>query len=178
MPPKTKRIVLGVCGSIAAYKAGDVIRRLQDQGAQVRVVMTKEAQAFITPLTLATLSGQNVSTDLLDQESWDMAHLRLVKESDALLIAPATANIIGKMAHGIADDILTTLVLAYKKPIWIAPAMNDDMYANAIVQENCAKLKKHGIKFIAPVHGKLACGVEGIGHLADVETIVKAVLKS
>lgn len=173
----SKRIVLGVCGSIAAYKAADIIRRLQDGGADVKVVMTKEAEQFITPLTLSALSTSSVLTSMFDENSWSMAHLQLVKETDALLIAPATAHVIGKLAHGLADDLLSTLALAYKKPIWIAPAMNDDMYANKIVQENCAILKKHGFKFIEPVKGKLACGVVGIGHLAETEDIVKAVLK-
>lgn len=177
MSSKYKKIALGVCGSIAAYKAGDIIRRLQDAGCSVKVVMTKEAEQFITPLTLAALSGQAVLKGMFDEDAWGMAHLQLVKESDTLLIAPATANIIGKLANGIADDLLTTLALAYKQDIWIAPAMNDDMYANAIVSENCVKLKKHGYKFIAPIKGKLACGVTGVGHLAEVEDIVKAVLK-
>ena len=177
MAKAAKKIVLGVCGSIAAYKAGDMIRRLQDAGASVVVVMTEGAEKFITPLTLSTLSGGNALTGMFEEGAWSMAHLQLVKESDALLIAPATANIIGKFANGIADDFLSTLVLAYQKPIWIAPAMNDDMYANAIVRENCTKLKKHGFKFIEPIKGKLACGVTGVGHLAEVEDIVKAVLK-
>ena len=177
MAKQCKKIVLGVCGSIAAYKAGDIIRRLQDNNVDVKVVMTKEAEQFITPLTLSALSKSSVLTGMFDQNSWAMAHLQLVKETDGLLIAPATAHVIGKLAHGLADDLLTTLALAYKKPIWIAPAMNDDMYANAIVQENCNKLKQHGFKFIEPIKGKLACGVVGIGHLADVEDIVKAVLK-
>lgn len=177
MAKTSKQIVLGVCGSIAAYKAGDIIRRLQDEGATVKVVMTKEAESFITPLTLSALSGSQALTSMFDENAWGMAHLQLVKESDVLLIAPATAHVIGKLAHGLADDLLSTLALAYKKSIWIAPAMNDDMFANKIVQENCERLKKNGFKFIEPIKGKLACGVVGIGHLADVDTIVKTVLK-
>ena len=117
-------------------------------------------------------------SDMFDADAWGMAHIDLAKNSDILLIAPATANMIAKLANGLGDDLLSTLVLAYKKTILIAPAMNDDMYGNSIVQENCAKLKKHGFKFIEPVKGKLACGVTGVGHLADVEDIVKAVLKN
>ena len=174
---KKKRIILGVTGSIAAYKSAEIIRRLCEKGFKVSVVMTKEAENFITPLTLSALSGEKVYRGALDQEttSWQMPHIRLAEEADALLIAPATANIIAKMAHGIADDLLTCLILGIKAPILIAPAMNAEMYANKIVQENCAKLKSHGMKFINPVKGKLACGVVGEGHIADEDSIVQAV---
>lgn len=173
-----KKIILGVCGSIAAYKAGDLVRRLREKDCAVSVVMTKEAQQFITPLTLGSLSGNKVYTDMFEEGAWTMAHIDLTKEADAILIAPATANIIAKIAHGMADDLLSTLVLTTDVPLLIAPAMNDEMYANAMVAENCAKLKKHGVKLIEPVRGKLACGVVGVGHLADIEDIVKAVLKA
>lgn len=176
--PKPKQVVLGVCGSIAAYKAGDIIRRLQDNHCEVTVIMTKEAAEFITPLTLSSLSGKNVHSDMFDRDSWRMAHIELAGLADIVLIAPATANIIGKLANALADDLLTTFVVTCRAPVFIAPAMNDEMYANAIVQGNCAKLKKHGFKFIEPVKGKLACGSVGIGHLAEVEDIIKAVLKS
>jgi len=172
-----KNIVLGVCGSIAAYKAGDIIRRLQEKDCAVSVIMTAEAQQFITPLTLGSLAGGNVYTDMFDANAWKMAHIELARKADAVLVAPATANIIAKIAHGMADDLLSAFILTTKAPVVIAPAMNDEMYANAMVKENCAKLKKHGIKFVEPVKGKLACGVVGVGHLADVEDIVKAVLK-
>ena len=178
MPNKnTKQVVLGVCGSIAAYKAGDIIRRLQDDHWEVTVIMTREAEQFITPLTLSSLSGKNVHNDMFDKDSWRMAHIELARAADIVLIAPATANVIGKLANGLADDLLTTFVITSRAPVFIAPAMNDEMYANGIVQENCAKLKKHGFKFIEPVKGKLACGTVGIGHLAEVEQIVKTVLK-
>ena len=174
--PKIKQVVLGVCGSIAAYKAGDIIRRLQEQHCEVTVIMTKEAQQFITPLTLSTLSGKNAYSDMFDRDSWGMAHIALAKSADIILIAPATANIIGKLANGLCDDLLSTFVISSNAPVFIAPAMNDEMYAKAIVQENCAKLKKHGFKFIEPVKGKLACGTVGVGHLAEVEQIVKTVV--
>jgi len=174
--PKTKQIVLGVCGSIAAYKAGDIIRRLRDAHCEVTVIMTKRAAEFITPLTLSSLSGKNVHSDMFEQDSWRMAHIELARSTDIILIAPATANIIGKLANGLADDLLTTFVITSRAPVFIAPAMNDEMYANEIVRENCNKLKKHGFKFIEPVKGKLACGTVGVGHLADVEQIVKAVI--
>lgn len=173
--PKFKRIVLGVCGSIAAYKAADLIRRLQDHHCEVEVIMTKEAKQFITPLTLASLSGKNVHSDMFENDSWHMSHIELTRKADAVLIAPATANIIGKLACGLADDLLCAFVMTTRAPVFIAPAMNEGMYSNEIVRGNCAKLKKQGFKFIEPVKGKLACGDVGIGHLADVEDIVKAV---
>jgi phosphopantothenoylcysteine decarboxylase/phosphopantothenate--cysteine ligase len=175
--PKTKQVVLGVCGSIAAYKSGDIIRRLQDNGCDVTVIMTREAGEFITPLTLSSLSGKNVYSDMFDKDAWRMAHIELARLADIVLVAPATANCIGKLANGLSDDLLTTFVITTRAPVFVAPAMNDEMYANGIVRENCAKLKKHGFKFIEPVKGKLACGTIGIGHLAEVEDIIKAILK-
>ncbi len=171
-----KKIVLGVCGSIAAYKAGDIIRRLQEKGCEVSVIMTTGAQQFITSLTLATLSGKTVYGDMFDPQGWQLAHIDLAKDADLVLIAPATANVISKIAHGMADDFLTTFILTVRAPVVIAPAMHDEMYTNAIVVENCAKLKKHGIKFVEPVKGKLANGDIGVGHLAEVETIVQAAI--
>ncbi len=177
MAQKVKKVVLGVCGSIAAYKAGDIIRRLQEQGCDVTVVMTAEAKQFITPITLAALSGNPVHGDMFDAQGWRMGHIELSRQSDVLLIAPATANIIAKIAHGFADDLLCALAMTVRIPVFIAPAMNDEMYANPVVQENCTKLKKNGVLFIEPTKGKLACGVVGVGHLADIEDIVKAVTK-
>ena len=176
---KPKRVVLGVTGSIAAYKSADIIRRLVEKGFRVSVVMTKAAEHFITPLTLASLSGECVFRDMFGEEnSGDMPHIALAQEADILLIAPATADIISKLAYGIADNLLTCIALATKAPILIAPAMNTQMYDNAIVQENCRKLKKHGVQFIASINGKLACGTTGEGHIADEATIVKAVVKA
>lgn len=176
MTSKPKKVILGVCGSIAAYKAGDIIRRLQEKNCNVTVVMTPEAKQFIAPVTLAGLAASKVYSEMFDEEGWKMPHIELARQADVVLIAPATANVIAKIAHGLADDLLSTLILTTRAPLLIAPAMNDEMYANAMVQENCAKLKKHGVKFIEPVKGKLACGVVGVGHLADVEEIVKAVV--
>ena len=174
---KAKKVTLGVTGSIAAYKSADIVRRLLEKNFKVSVVMTKEAEAFITPLTLSSLLGEAVYRGRIEDEpaSWQMPHIRLAEETDILLIAPATANIIGKLACGIADDLLTCVALATKARIVIAPAMNTAMYQNPIVQDNCQKLKKLGAKFIDPVKGKLACGTTGEGHLAEVETIVKMV---
>ena len=177
MSTKKKHVVLGVTGSIAAYKAADIIRRLQDKGVRVSVVMTKEAEAFITPLTLSTLSGEKVSRGLFDVSDarWEIDHIQLA-QADLLLIAPATANIISKIACGLADDLLTCTAMATKAPILIAPAMNDRMYHNKIFQSNCCQLKKFDIKFVDPIKGKLACGTFGDGHLANVEDIVKEAL--
>lgn len=172
---KAKEILLGVTGSIAAYKAGDLIRRLQDAGFGVTVIMTRGAEEFITPLTLSSLSGRPVYRDMFKSDDW-MAHIGLAQKSDLFLIAPATANTIGKLANGIADDLLSSTVLATEAKILIAPAMNDVMYKNKIVQGNIAKLKETGVGFVEPVFGKLACGTAGEGHLADIEGIVKAVL--
>jgi phosphopantothenoylcysteine decarboxylase/phosphopantothenate--cysteine ligase len=170
---------LGVTGSIAAYKSAEIVRRLTEKGLKVSVVLTKEAENFITPLTLSSLSGEKVYRSMFDEESdpWQMPHISLAQQADALLIAPATANIISKIAHGLADDLLTCLCLTAKVPILIAPAMNTEMYQNKIVQSNCKKLKEAGFQFIEPGVGKLACGVFGIGHLADEQTIVGAVEK-
>jgi phosphopantothenoylcysteine decarboxylase/phosphopantothenate--cysteine ligase len=176
--PKVKQVVLGVCGGIAAYKAGDIIRRLRENHCEVTVMMTKGAMQFITPLTLSTLSGKEVYSEMFDKGPRPMAHIELARSADLVLIAPATANCIGKLANGLADDLLTTFVITCRAPVFIAPAMNEAMYANAIVRENCAKLKKHGFKFIEPVKGKLACGTVGVGHLAEVEQIVKTVLEA
>jgi phosphopantothenoylcysteine decarboxylase/phosphopantothenate--cysteine ligase len=176
---KNKRIVLGVTGSIAAYKAAEIIRLLIDKGMRVSVVMTKEAEHFITPLTLASLSGESVAREMFAQPSGSapMPHIDLAQEGDLLLIAPATANIIGKLAHGIADDLLTSVALATRAPVLLAPAMNTQMYENPVVRENCQKLEKAGVRFVGPVEGKLACGTMGTGHIADEAEIVKAVLR-
>jgi phosphopantothenoylcysteine decarboxylase/phosphopantothenate--cysteine ligase len=174
---KKKQIVLGVTGSIAAYKAGDIVRRLQDKGCDVTVIMTDNAEEFITPLTLETLSRKPVLRDMFARDvEWDMAHISLAKLADVFVVAPATANVIGKMACGIADDLLTCTAVTTKAPIVVAPAMNTDMLTNPIVQENIAKLKKLGVMFVEPKEGKLACGDIGKGALADVDDIIKAVV--
>jgi phosphopantothenoylcysteine decarboxylase/phosphopantothenate--cysteine ligase len=138
--------------------------------------MTREAEHFITPLTLSTLAGGKVYRDMFDpfDDAWKMPHIALAREADVFLIAPATAAIIGKMAYGIADNLLTCLALATKAPILMAPAMNAEMYKNKIVQDNCQKLKEQGVEFVDPIYGKLACGMIGEGHLADIEMIVRS----
>ena len=172
MPPK--EIVLGVSGSIGAYKAADLVERLKEQGHEVSCVMTKEACQFITPLTLQALSGRKVSTDLFTLEDPHVAHTTLADKADLILLAPATANLLGKLAHGLADDLITCIALATRAPILIAPAMNVHMYEHPTTQDNIRRLKALGHQFIGPETGRLACGYHALGHLADVEAIVKA----
>ena len=161
---KSKNIVLGVTGSIAAHKAADLTSLLTKQGFNVRVVLTADAQKFITPLPFKTLSRNPVITDLYDEEEgWKPTHIRLADEADLLLIAPATANVLAKLANGIADDALTCIALALnpKAKLLIAPAMNGKMWQHAATQQNTATLKKRGAEFIGPEKGMLSCGYEG-----------------
>ena len=176
----SKTIVLGVTGSIAAHKAVDVASLLTKAGHSVHVVMTKDAQRFITPLPFKTLSRNPVMTDLYDEEEgWKPAHIELADMADLLLIAPATANVLAKLAHGLADDALTCIALALnpKAKILIAPAMNGKMWLHPATQQNVAQLKQRGVKFIGPEAGMLACGYEGLGRLWPVEAIVERALK-
>ncbi len=171
-----KRILLGVSGSIAAYKAAFLVRELCKQRAQVQVVMTPAATRFITPLTLQTLSGQAVLSESFPQDSRQpLAHIKLAQSSDLLLLAPATANTIAKLAAGIADSLLTSLCLATRAPILIAPAMNSNMYTHPSVQANIQTLKERGVRFVEPESGELACGEEGPGRLADIMAIIAKV---
>jgi len=165
---KDRKIVLGVTGGIAAYKAAELVRELVRRGAKVRVVMTEHACRFVTPLTFETLSGNPVATDLFwVPGEFEIGHIALAEFAELLVIAPATANIIGKMAAGLADDLLTTVLLATEAPILICPAMNAKMYANKIVQENLAGLLSRGHTVLEPGYGELACRVEGRGRLAE-----------
>ena len=172
-----KNIILGVTGSIAAYKAAEIAHQLFKNGVQVEVIMTNGATKFITPLTFRTLTQNRVYTDVFqDDFPNEVKHISLAQKADIVLIAPATANMIGKIANGIGDDMLSTTVLAViNKPVFIAPAMNTNMWENPIVQENIIKLKKYGYQFIEPKKSLLACGTTGIGALADVDKIVGAV---
>jgi len=170
----SKNIVLGVTGSIAAHKAADLASLLTKAGHHIRVVMTADAQRFITPLPFKTLSRNPVITDLYDEEEgWKPTHIRLADEADLLLIAPATANVLAKLAHGLADDALTCIALALnpKARILLAPAMNGKMWLHAATQENVATLKARGTEFIGPDEGMLSCGYEGIGRLWPVDQI-------
>ncbi|HEY1661166.1 MAG TPA: flavoprotein [Verrucomicrobiae bacterium] len=175
-----KKIVLGVTGSIAAHKAADLASLLAKAGCDVRVVMTTDAQHFITPLPFKTLTRNPVVTSLYDEEEgWKPAHIRLADEADLLLIAPATANIIAKIAHGIADDALTCIALALnpKAHILIAPAMNGKMWLHPATRANVKTLESRGVEFIGPDKGMLSCGYEGIGRLWPVEKIADKALK-
>ncbi len=171
-------VLVGVTGGIAAYKAAEIVRSLVKEGLDVHVVMTRNAQEFITPLTLQVLSGNPVWTETfhLTQEQ-EIGHISLVDRSSLLLIAPATANVLGKVAAGVADDLLTTMVCAATRiPVIFAPSMNVNMYQNPITQENIERLKRFGYLFIEPEEGELACGYEGVGRLADPGDIVEQVV--
>ncbi len=172
-----KHIVLGVTGSIAAYKAADLAHQLHKLGYGVHVVMTRAAQEFVTPLTFQTLTGQPVATDLFQKDrAWEVAHIALAKQADLVLIAPATANVIGKLANGIADDMLTTIAMAaWRKPLLLCPAMNTAMYENPAHQENLARLLARGAEMVEPKSALLACGDTGKGAMAEVSDIVAAV---
>ncbi len=171
-----REIVIGVTGGIAAYKAADIVSTLRQKGYGVTVVMTEFAQEFVGPLTFRTLSDRPAVTGWsMDGADHAPQHISLARLADVMLIAPCTANIIGKIAHGIADDILTTTVLSVTCPVVIAPAMNKDMYRNPAVQDNLALLKKRGVQMVEPEEGFLACGEVGMGRLADTARIVETV---
>jgi len=168
--------MLGVTGSVAAYKAAEITSRLTQLGARVYAVITKNACEFISPLTFRSLTGNPTLTGLFDEPCEEgIAHVDIPSSADLLLIAPATANAIGKLAHGIADDWLSTAALVVKCPIVIAPAMNANMYTNRVVQDNIARLKSLGYRFVGPCSGRLACGAEGVGRLAGIDEILDAV---
>lgn len=168
-----KTIILGITASIAAYKACEVVSTFRKKGYRVKCVMTPDAEWFITPLTLETLTGEKVVKDMFElPEERNPEHIALGEEADVILVAPATADIIGKVASGICDDILSCTIAASTKPVIFAPAMNDNMYNNGIVQDKIQYLKEKGYYFIDPVEGHLACGRVGMGHLAPLERIV------
>ncbi len=171
------RIALGVTGGIAAYKAAEIVRGLMKAGAEVHVIMTPGGQRFITPLTLQTLSGQSVIIDPWDlSRGPDIQHISLARGLDLLLVAPATADILAKFAHGIAEDFLSTFYLAVTAPVLVAPAMNVWMWEHPATQANLAVLQARGVRVVAPEAGELACGEEGIGRMAAPETIVTTAL--
>ncbi|WP_425061045.1 Coenzyme A biosynthesis bifunctional protein CoaBC [Sporomusa carbonis] len=172
-----QNIVMGVSGGIAAYKAVDIVSRLKKAGFNVHVIMTKAAAQFVTPLTFREISGNPVVTDMWKEPAtWNVQHIALATRADLFLIAPATANIIGKIANGIADDMLSTTVMATAAPVVIAPAMNANMYLNPITQQNLAKLRELGYYIIEPDSGMLACGIEGPGRLPEPAAIVEKVI--
>ncbi len=173
---KDKNILIGVTGGIACYKVGEIISMLRREKANVFVIMTKNATEFITPLTLETLSKNKVVVDMFKEKDYvEVEHISLAQKADLTLVVPATANIIGKVASGIADDMLSTTIMATPNPVVFAPAMNNIMYTNPIVQANIKKLKDYGYQFIEPIAGNLACGYNAIGKLAKKETIIEYV---
>jgi phosphopantothenoylcysteine decarboxylase/phosphopantothenate--cysteine ligase len=169
---KNKSVLLGVTGGVAAYKSVDLVRRLKDEGASVSVIMTGAAQRFVTPLSLEIASQNTVYTDLYTHP---MSHITLPAGADIMLIAPATANLIGKCAHGIADDLLSTSLLSFRGTMLIAPSMNWRMYENPVVRENLKSLLSRGVFQVGPEEGKLACGEEGPGRMSEVPDIIEAV---
>ena len=174
-----KNVVLGVTGGIAAYKACELTSRLRKAGAQVYVIMTKNACQFVAPLTFETLSNHPVVTDTFARPStWEVEHIALAKRADVFVIAPATANILAKMAHGIADDMLSTTVLATRAPVLAAPAMNTGMWENAATQENVRLLSARGVRFIGPEGGFLACGDTGAGRMSEPTQIFDAIVET
>ena len=176
MPLQGKNVVLGVTGGIAAYKACELTSRLRKAGAQVYVIMTKHACEFVAPLTFETLSNHPTVTDTFARpDTWEVEHIALAKRADVFVIAPATANILAKMAHGIADDMLSTTVLATKAPVLVAPAMNTGMWENAATRENVEILRRRGIRFIGPEGGFLACGDTGAGRMSEPKEIFEAI---
>src|SRR5438552_3031593 len=179
------KIALGVCGGIAAYKSAEIVRLLQDRGVRVQVVMTASAQEFIRPLTFAALSGEKVITSMFAAEAGaepniDSAieHIAVAQSIDALVVVPATADVVAKFAQGIANDFLTTLYLATTAPVVVAPAMNVNMWEHPATQENLEALRKRGVKIVEPGCGYLACGMTGPGRLAENEAVVAAVLEA
>lgn len=174
-----KTVVVGVSGGVAVYKVLDVISRLRKADIDVDVIMTKAATEFVTPLSFQSLSQNMVIHNMFEEpRAWEIQHISLAKKADLMLIAPATANIIGKVANGIADDMLSTTIMATKAPVIFAPAMNTNMYNNPIVQDNIKKLKDYGYGFIEPASGRLACGDVGDGKLADTELIAESVISA
>ena len=178
MSIKNKNIIVGISGSIAAYKSAEIIRLLIKEKATVIPVMTKNAAEFITPLTIQTLSKNRVYVDMFASNfDWEIEHISIAKKSDLFLIAPATANVIAKIASGIADDSLTTLVLSVSCPVVICPAMNSEMYKNPVTQKNISYLKKLGYYFIGPEKGELACGDDEIGRMSEPVKIISEIKK-
>ncbi|MBI3252427.1 MAG: hypothetical protein HYZ52_03820 [Candidatus Omnitrophica bacterium] len=172
----TKNILLGVSASIAAYLAFDLITLLRKEGFSVTPVMTRDARHFVTPLSLQSFAGQEVIEDFFSLAGRPRpVHIELAKQSDLILIAPATADVIAKLAHGLADDVLTCAALASTAPLVIAPAMNEKMYNHKFTQENLKRLEANGAKVVPPIHGHLVCSDEGMGHLAENPAILKAV---
>jgi len=173
-----KNIVIGVTGGIACYKVCEIVSILTKESANVDIIMTQNATEFITPLTLETLSKNKVVVDMFEKKDHiEVEHISLARKANLILVVPATANIIGKVANGIADDMLSTTIMATLAPVVFAPAMNNEMYNNKIVQDNIKRLKEYGYEFIHPIYGNLACGYKAVGKLANKEMIMDKIKK-
>lgn len=178
MKKKNREILIGVTGGISAYKACELVRLLRKKGFNISVAMTEEATRFVTPLTFKTLSAREVAVDLFAPDlKWDPQHIALAERADLIAVVPATANFIAKLACGICDDIISCSITASRAKVVIAPAMNSNMYSHPSVRLNMEKIKSFGYKIIPPVKGMLACGKEGVGNLAPVETIAATLEK-
>jgi phosphopantothenoylcysteine decarboxylase/phosphopantothenate--cysteine ligase len=174
---KGKNVILAVCGGIAVYKVCDLVRKLISLDAAVFCVMTENAKKFVTPLTFQTLSNNKVYHDMFDTSSWDIEHVSLAQKADIVVVVPATANTIAKLAHGFADNLVCATVLATKSKVIVCPAMNTNMFEHQATQKNIMTLKDYGYKFVEPKTGKLACGIIGNGNLASVETIAETIIE-
>ena len=173
---RRKTVLHILTGSIAAYRAGDLIQDLREEGARVVCVMTPSAKQFVTPLVLRALSGERVYDDFFALDTpYDVLHTSLAEEADIILVAPASADFMAKLAGGFADDLASCIILAARRPVIIVPAMNDQMYQHPMTQENIRKLKSIGCRFVEPVEGRLVCGKEAIGHISDSHSIIRAV---
>jgi phosphopantothenoylcysteine decarboxylase/phosphopantothenate--cysteine ligase len=176
MTMQNKRILLIVGGGIAAYKSLELLRRLKERGASVRAILTKGGAAFVTPLSLSVLTEEKAFTDLFDlKDEAEIGHIRLSRETDLIVVAPATADLLAKMAHGLADDLATAVLLATDKPVLVAPAMNVRMWEHPATQRNLATLRADGIRFVGPEEGEMACGEFGLGRMAEPATILEAI---
>ena len=173
-----REILVGVTGGIAAYKAADLVSLLAQEGAAVSVVMTEHATRFVGPLTFQALSRRPVYTDLFAEGAYEADHIALADRAEAAVVAPATANVIGKLAAGIADDLLSTVLVALRVPAILAPAMNEAMWNHQAVQANVETLRRRGVRFVGPEEGRLACGTEGPGRMAEPQTILDAVIQT
>jgi len=173
-----REILVGVTGGIAAYKTADLVSRLVQEGAAVSVVMTEHAQRFVGTPTFQALSRRPVYTDLFAEGAYDADHIALADRAEAAVVAPATANVIGKLAAGIADDLLSTVLVALRVPVILAPAMNEAMWNHPAVQANVETLRRRGVRFVGPEEGRLACGTEGPGRMAEPQTILDAVIQT
>jgi phosphopantothenoylcysteine decarboxylase/phosphopantothenate--cysteine ligase len=172
---KGKEIILGICGGIAAYKACELIRMLRSEGTAVSCILTKNGSKFVTPLSLQTLSRNPVYQEMFDNAVWDIEHISLAQRADAIVVIPATADTIAKFANGRAEDLLSSVVLATTSPVLVCPAMNENMWLHPATQKNISLLKSYKYHIIEPQKGELACGAEGVGRLADLGNIMKAV---